>query len=80
MKLNKFNIISQGLALPVTLFPEVSYAKEGDDVIDLLRIKKAEDQEPSSCGFQYSPTDKGKKNAFQSWIHKTDETCCENIP
>lgn len=86
MKLNKFNIISQGLALPVTLFPEVSYAKEGDDVTDLLRIKKAEEPEPVSSGFQYSPTGRGKKgkggkkNAFPSWIHKTDETRCENIP
>lgn len=84
MKLNKFNIISQGLALPVTLFPEVSFAKEGDDVTDLLRIKKAEI--PESCSsFQYTPTGrgklgKGKKNAFPSWIHKTDETRCENIP
>lgn len=84
MKLNKFNIISQGLALPVTLFPEASFAKEGDDVTDLLHIKKAEIPEPCSS-FQCTPTGrgklgKGKKNAFPSWIHKTDETRCENIP
>ena len=38
MKLNKFGVISQGLALPVTDFPEVHNKKIGDDVTKELKI------------------------------------------
>lgn len=38
MKLGKFNVISQGLALPITLFPELSTKKIGDDVTKELKI------------------------------------------
>ena len=38
MKLGKFNVISQGLALPITLFPELSNKKIGDDVTKELKI------------------------------------------
>jgi len=38
MKLGKFNVISQGLALPITLFPELSTKKIGDDVTKDLKI------------------------------------------
>lgn len=38
MKLNKFNVISQGLALPITLFPEISEKKIGSDVTKELKI------------------------------------------
>lgn len=38
MKLGKFNVISQGLALPITLFPELSNKKIGDDVTKDLKI------------------------------------------
>lgn len=38
MKLGKFNVISQGLALPVSLFPELSNKKIGDGVTKELKI------------------------------------------
>ena len=38
MKLGKFNVISQGLALPISLFPELSNKKIGDDVTKELKI------------------------------------------
>lgn len=41
MKLGKFKIISQGLALPLSLFPELQDKKIGDDVTDALKITYA---------------------------------------
>ena len=38
MKLGKFNVISQGLALPITLFPELSNKNIGSDVTKELKI------------------------------------------
>ena len=38
MRLGKFNVISQGLALPLSLFPELSTKKIGDDVTKELKI------------------------------------------
>lgn len=41
MKLGKFKVISQGLALPLSLFPELQDKKIGDDVTDALKITYA---------------------------------------
>ena len=38
MKLNKFKVISQGLALPITLFPELEGSDIGSDVTEKLRV------------------------------------------
>ena len=38
MKLGKFNVISQGLALPITIFPELKDKVIGEDVTDILKI------------------------------------------
>lgn len=38
MKLGKFNVISQGLALPVYEFPEISGLDIGADVTDILKV------------------------------------------
>ena len=38
MRLGKFKCFSQGLALPITLFPELSNKKVGDDVTKELKI------------------------------------------
>ena len=38
MKLGKFKVISQGLALPISLFPELSDKAIGSDVTDNLKI------------------------------------------
>ena len=38
MKLGKFKVISQGLALPITLFPELNGKTIGTDVTETLKI------------------------------------------
>lgn len=38
MKLGKFNVISQGLALPITLFPELNNKTIGSNVTEVLKI------------------------------------------
>ena len=45
MKLSKFNVISQGIALPIDLFHELKGKKVGTDVTDLLGIVYAVPQE-----------------------------------
>lgn len=52
MKLGKFNVISQGLALPVTMFPEIDGKGIGDDVTKELKITyySADDRARKSNG------------------------------
>ena len=50
MKLNKFNVFSQGLALPLGEFPEIADKKIGDDVTKELKIT------------YYSEDDRQRKN------------------
>lgn len=38
MKLSKFNAISQGLLMPITLFPELTNMEVGTDVTDILNV------------------------------------------
>lgn len=38
MKLSKFNAISQGLLMPITLFPELVDMEVGTDVTDILKV------------------------------------------
>lgn len=45
MKLGKFKCFSQGLALPLTLFPELSDRKLGDDVTKELRITYSSEED-----------------------------------
>ncbi len=45
MKLGKFNVISQGLALPVSSFSNLTNINVGDDVTSILGIKKIEEYE-----------------------------------
>ena len=45
MKLGKFDVISQGIALPVTMFAELKGKKVGADVTDILGIVYAAPQE-----------------------------------
>jgi hypothetical protein len=122
MKLNKFNVISQGLALPVTMFPEVSNKAIGTDVTKDLNItyyseedRKRKSNKPKQDAkynsmfsrmkakhpkffksklnkylmkrkwgkkllFIFFGRKKDKPLTFPSFITKTDETRCENIP
>ena len=45
MKLGKFKVISQGLALPISLFPELSDKKIGDDVTEVLKITYSSEED-----------------------------------
>lgn len=45
IKFNKFNVISQGIALPLSSFPELADKNIGDDVTKELRITKIVTQE-----------------------------------
>ena len=45
MKLGKFQVISQGLALPVALFPELKNVKVGKDVTEKLKITYASEED-----------------------------------
>lgn len=61
MKLGKFKVISQGLALPITLFPEFAGKKIGDDVTNELKITYSSQETifykgimPSETGFRFS--------------------------
>ena len=42
MKLNKFGVVSQGLALPITAFPELEGKDVMTDVTDILKVTYAE--------------------------------------
>ena len=120
MKLGKFKVISQGLALPVTVFGIDIPDEEGVDVTDLLGVTYAAEEDnirkskPNSDA-KYNNMAARHKNIFkQKWarwlmkrewgrklmfaifgkkkdnprgwpthftyIHKTDEERCENIP
>ena len=52
MKLSKFNAISQGLLMPITLFPELENMEVGTDVTDILKVtySVAEDNARKSKG------------------------------
>lgn len=47
MKLNKFNVVSQGLALPLRAFPELEGLDVGTDVTDKLKVVYAEAEDNS---------------------------------
>lgn len=70
MKLGKFNCISQGLALPLTLFPEISNKNIGDNVTKELKITyySADDIARKSSGdpnAKYKSMSQRHKNLFK---------------
>lgn len=64
--------ISQGLFLPLSIFPELQGAKLGDDVTDTLKVKKWEAPIPASLGGDV-------KGAFPSFISKSDQERIQNL-
>ena len=75
MKLGKFNVISQGLALPLGLFPELKYAMIGDDVTEKLKITYASEEDIKRKTNQIDPMKKynsmaarHKKLAQKKWF------------
>lgn len=63
MKLSKFNVISQGLALPLSLFDEIKDSKVGTDVTKQLKITYASEEDLKR---KITKTDKDKK--YQSMM------------
>lgn len=63
MKLGKFKCFSQGLALPLTLFPELSDGKLGDDVTKELRITYSSEEDRKRKSNKVDPNAKYKAMA-----------------
>ena len=63
MKLGKFNVISQGLALPISLFPELHAKKIGDDVTKQLKITYASEDDIARKSNKIDPNAKYKSMA-----------------
>lgn len=63
MKLGKFKCFSQGLALPLTLFPELSDKKLGDDVTKELRITYSSEEDRKRKSNKIDPNAKYKAMA-----------------
>lgn len=68
--------VSQGLALPLSDFPTIpSDAKEGDDVTDLLGVKKWEPA-PEGNGSRFGPS--GARGNFPDFLRKSDQERIQN--
>jgi len=65
--------LSQGLSLPLSLFPELKDVRLDDDVTEILGIKIYQSPIPA----QLSGTIKGM---FPGWIQKTDAERIQNLP
>lgn len=85
MKLNSLGVISAGLALPLSILPSVDVAMinpdfgkhvEGDDVTELLGVKKHEVLDDVNL----NGTGNVKGKPFPAAIPKTDETRLQSIP
>ena len=63
MKLGKFKVISQGLALPLSLFPELQDKKIGDDVTETLKITYASEEDVARKTNKIDPNAKYKSMA-----------------
>jgi len=66
-------VLSQGLALPVSILPEGSSCEVGDDVSEILNVKKYEPK----TGFGFKSGD--AMGNFPSFIPKTDELRLQSI-
>jgi len=66
--------ISQGLALPVSSYPELAKLEDGDDATTLLGIAKYEAAVGGSNG-----GNRGKTSGFPSFLIKSDQERCQNM-
>lgn len=69
-------VYSQGLAIPLSVFPDIK-GSVGDDVTELLGVKKYDPYTVVSMGLVNA---ENKKRNFPSFIPKTDEERIQNIP
>jgi RNA ligase (TIGR02306 family) len=66
-------VISQGLLMPVTSFPEITGAKEGDDVTEALHVTQYEPPLPANLAGV-------AKGLLPPFIKKTDQERIQNLP
>lgn len=64
--------VAQGLFLPLSIFPEINGATLGQDVTDILGIKKWEAPIPASLGGDV-------KGAFPSFVQRSDQERVQNL-
>lgn len=65
--------VSQGIAFPLSVLPQGSLVEVGQDVTEVLGVKKYEPQIPAQLS--------GKvKGNFPSFLHKTDEIRIQSVP
>ena len=67
--------ISQGLALPLTAFTEITTPTKDVDVTGLLQVQKYESSISSTGGTSQS----GKTRTFPEFLIKSDQERCQNI-
>lgn len=73
--------LSQGLAIPVSVCPEIKNPKEGDDVTAILQVKKYDREEAMAAGDPNKV--KRMSSANYSWpahLQKTDEPRIQSSP
>ncbi len=68
-------VVSQGLALPLSIFPELLSAAPGDDVTELLDIHKH-----GEYGATAVNTESKTNGRFPSFIPKTEQERIQNLP
>lgn len=72
-------VISQGLALPLELFPEIHQGfKVGDDVTEVLKILKYDSDEAND--HTKGPRSGNTSGKFPSFLPKTDQERIQNLP
>ncbi len=74
LKLRK--TLSQGLALPIKLFPQLVNSKLGDDVTDLLGVTKYDNSVREVNGADRVAK---KRRSFPSFLQKTDQERIQNL-
>ena len=76
-------VISQGLIMPISKFPELEGKEEGTDVTADLRVQHYDelaDAIAEQMAKAYNPNGKGRREGnFPSWIPKTDEERIQNL-
>jgi RNA ligase (TIGR02306 family) len=70
--------LSQGLALNLSKFSELSGSVEGDDVTELLKIEKWESIEEQKANSGGANQERSKTKEFPSFIQKTDQERVQN--
>jgi len=65
--------LSQGLAMPLSKFPELDSVEEGDEVTEILKVEKWEPPIPASLAGEV-------RGMFPGFIPQTDEERIQNLP